>query len=214
MRTVRWAVLVAVVAMVARAGAARAQMVHDWGITAGLNIAKFGGPDAGNASNRYDFMLGLSHLHSLTPTFGLQPELLYSRQGSKITENGTEATVKLSYIEVPVLAKFSFPMSGSGPNDAKPAIYVGPYAAFKISCDIEGTDSGVTVSGDCDKFDIKAKSYDFGLVGGAGVDFGALNVFARYSFGLVKLDDSATDQQDVKNRVITVGGRWSIASMK
>lgn len=212
MRTLRVAFVAAGLGFLVLTGAAQSQMKHDWGVTAGLNLATFAGKDSNDFSKRYDFMLGLSHLHSINANFALQPELLYSRQGSKFKDNFFQVALKLGYIELPVLAKIPFSMSNT--SVAKPAVYFGPYAGLNISCDVESTYLGATHKGKCDEFELKAKKFDFGLVGGLGVDYGNFNAFARYSYGLISVDNSATDRQDAKNRVITLGGRWSIATMK
>src|SRR4051794_27107896 len=97
--------LVAVAALLALP-AARAQTGSpEFGITAGLNMATISGGTTGTAKRSYrpDFMVGGSVIFPLSDIVGLQTELLYSRQGVKITDSGIEGTIKLNYITVPVL---------------------------------------------------------------------------------------------------------------
>lgn len=151
-------------------------------------------------------MLGVSFIHRMTDMFAFQPEIAYSRKGTKFDDGVDAGEIKLAYIDVPLLAKITFgPAMTMG--QARPALYLGPYAAFNMSCDIES--GGVSV--DCDDVGAEPKTVDFGGVAGVGMDFGNFNIFARYQFGFTSLFDGGTD--DGKNRVIQIGGRWSFRGM-
>lgn len=177
----------------------------DIGVTGGVNLANLSGDDVENTENRVGFMLGVSFIHRLTDMFSFQPEIAYSMKGAKFDDGVDEGELKLAYIDVPLLAKIGL---GAGMGQSRPVFYLGPYAAFNMSCDIES--SGV--SADCDTLDLEPKTMDFGAIAGVGMDFGTMNVFARYQFGLTNLSD-ATDAGDAKNRVIQIGGRWSFRGM-
>jgi hypothetical protein len=131
----------------------------------------------------------------VTPNFLIQPEVLYTQKGAKYDEGGAEATVKLDYVEVPVLFKGRF---GSG--GVKPSVFAGPAVGFKVSAKTEF---------DGEEEDIEdVKGTDFGIVFGAGLDLaagpGSFIIDARYTLGLTTLDDSP-DPGDVKN------GVWSFS---
>lgn len=173
----------------------------DIGVTAGVNLATLSEGD-GDTKNLTGFMVGVSFIHRMTDMFAFQPEIAYSMKGAKFDDGVDEGELKLAYIDVPLLAKISFgPAMAMG--QARPAFYVGPYAAFNLSCEIE---SG-SVSVDCDDplLDAEPKTVDFGGIAGVGLDVGNLNIFARYQFGLT----SVFDDDDSKNRVIQIGGRFS-----
>jgi hypothetical protein len=174
------------------AGAQTPEGTWDIGLTAGVNVATISGNDTDDAEWRSDFMGGLSLNWGIGPTLSLQPELLYSRKGAKAEGGGT---LKLGYIEVPVLVKFATGAS----TQMRPAFFFGPSIGFNVSCDESLSGS---VSSDCGD-DIK--STDFGVVGGIGFDVGAMGVFVRFTQGLTKL----ADDFDAMNRVITLGGRYS-----
>ncbi len=163
----------------------------DIGITAGVNVADWGGEDAASAS-RTDLFAGVSLVYPLTGTVAIQPEIAYSRKGAD--EEGGDGEHKMGYIDVPVLLKIMPGTTGR----IRPALFAGPMIAFNVSCDSDG--------GDCKEF---TKSVDFALVGGAGIDVGALGFFARYQFGLSDIADTTGATPDIKNRVIQIGGRWS-----
>lgn len=167
----------------------------DIGVTAGINVADWSGDDA-DATRRTDFFAGLSIVYPLTEMLAIQPEIAYSRKGAK--DEGVDEH-KMAYIDVPVLLKI---MLGTA-REIRPALFVGPMVAFNLSCDAD--------DGDCKDF---TKSVDFLLVGGAGIDVGALGLFARYQFGLSNISDTTGPAPDIKHRVIQLGGRWSFWSKR
>ena len=192
--------------LTAAPASSRAQMlIPDFGITAGLNFATFGGKDAAGSDRTTTFMVGASAIFPVNQQFSFQPELLYSRKGAETTELGTTAKIKLAYLDVPLLAKITLPTQST----LKPALYFGPSVGLNVSCDIEVTDPTGSISSSCDDAGFKARSLDVGLIAGAGMDFDNLNFFARYQHGLTNIG-SGPDAGDAKNRVITVGARLSL----
>jgi len=148
--------------------------------------------------------------YQVTDAFSIEPQVLYSQKGSNVKGTGVnsslEGSIKIGYIEVPVLAKFWFPMSGS---QMKPFVFVGPEVEFKVSCTADGAILAVTGSADCDNTgsEVKLKSTDFGVTAGAGIGFNAggqdLRLDARYTLGLSNINDSG-DNRDIKNRAFAV----------
>lgn len=200
MRTTVSRLLAAVFAVMLFTSVSQAQMAGlDIGVTGGVNLATVSEGD-GDTKNLTGFMVGVSFISRMTDMFAFQPEIAYSMKGTKFDDGVDEGELKLAYIDVPLLAKITF-----GPEmtmgQARPALYFGPYAAFNMSCDFES--GGVSV--DCDAADAEPKTVDFGAIAGVGVDFGNINLFARYQFGLT----SVFDDDDSKNRVIQIGGRFS-----
>lgn len=211
MRRIGRTALVAVAAAFFVVSPASAQSSSpDFGITAGLNLSTLSGAEQNSASRSYrpGFMGGGSVIFPLNEMTGLQAELLYSQQGVNLSDNGFEGSIKLSYISIPVLVRFAL---GDPKASTRPAVYIGPYVAFKTGCSVEGKTANFSASSDCSSSgtDIPVKSSDFGATFGGAVDFGALGVFARYSLGLISIDNSGTNSEDIKNRFFTLGGRWS-----
>jgi hypothetical protein len=199
----------AVVLLAGGPAVAGAQMKIDWGVTGGVNFAKVVGGDASGSSNLTTFMAGLSAIFPVNPKFAIQPEALYSRKGSAGSAEGITGKLTLSYLDFPVLLKFIFPTM-STTSTARPALYFGPSIGVRLTCDAEATSGGTTISSSCKDAGLDTKTLDLGLVGGGGIDFGNLGVFARYMRGLTTIENSS----DVKNSVITVGARWSFNGWK
>lgn len=167
------------------------------GIKGGLNVSNLYIDDVNDENARYGFNVGVYGQVLSTDIFALQPELLFTTKGAKGEYTGLiDQTVKfnLNYLELPVLAVFKLG------NDAE--IHVGPYASYLLNANVSYSGDISNGTDEIDKDQLK--SYDFGLVGGLGLNFGPLQVGARYNYGLVKLADSNTAESflgDSKNSV-------------
>ncbi len=175
---------------------AKAQV--DFGIRGGVNFATFNDIDA-NVESRTGLMIGayLSYPISNSP-ISIQPAVLYTQKGATtdgLTENNI-VEVKLDYIEIPVLAKFDYITDGG----LTPFVYFGPYIGFNLSADAEYTDGDITPGVDIED---NVKSTDFGIVVGAGLGFGQIDVGIRYSAGLTPIFEDALNS-DAKNGVISI----------
>jgi hypothetical protein len=196
---------------------ATAQRAGDmtFGLMAGVNYAKVSqDPESGDVTFHWKpgFVGGAFLGIQVNDWFSIEPQALFSQKGTKVEGTGAnsslEGSVRINYIEVPVLAKFWIPMSGS---QIKPFVFIGPDIAFKVSCSAEGVILAVTGSEDCDKTEvIKIKSTDFGGTAGGGIQFNAgdkvLRIDARYTLGFTDINDSG-DTREIKNRAFaaTVG---------
>jgi hypothetical protein len=176
-----------------------------FGITLGVNSSTLGGSDAKDAKRRTGIMAGVLLVAPVTPVFAIQPELLYTMKGAKFEDTGVTGTLKMNYIEIPVLARFEMPSSGG----VKPFFYVGPSISFKLSCDVTAEFQGQSESASCDDPTIgeaNVKSVDYGALVGAGLAFDvsgrAFTLGVRYDHSLAKLSDDS----DIKHRVISVVG--------
>ena len=135
---------------------------------------------------------------NISETFVIQPEVLYTMKGAKFEETIDGETMKfemnLSYLEIPVLVKFMIPT----PGGVKPNLYAGPALAIELSSKTKLVYAGETEEEDIEE----TKDTDFGLIIGAGVDFGNLTVDLRYVLGLTTIFDE--EDEDVKNGVISL----------
>lgn len=137
--------------------------------------------------------------YNFSPTFAIQPEVLYCMKGAKAdTDEGEK--IKLDYIVVPILIKYMIPTEGK----IAPNLFAGPEVGFLMSAKAEDEDI---------KDDLK--SIDFGIAFGAGVDFamesGKIMLDARYTLGMMSLPDfddgegeGDEDEPSVKNATIMV----------
>jgi opacity protein-like surface antigen len=187
MKNVRPLILTLVIACF-YAGSALAQAQVAVGVKGGLNFAKLDGTSVeGTFKSRTGYHFGAFGLIKLSK-IGIQPEILFSQQGSKIKTNTGDFDANFSYINIPVLVKL-YTIAGIN-------LQAGPQFGFLSRAEID--DNNVK-----DSF----KKSDISLALGAGWDlpFG-LTVDARYNLGLSKIDDGPTADK-VKNQVwqVSVG---------
>ncbi len=174
-----------------------------FGITGGVNSSTIGGNDFGDASRRTGFMAGVLLVLPVAPSIAIEPEFLYSSKGVTGNDTDVDATLKMDYVEVPVLLRVEVPTSGG----VKPFLYGGPAVSFKARCKIEVSGQGVNINSNCDELEspgMKLKTVDYGLVGGGGLAFDVggrtFSIGARYDHSLGKIADAS----DSKHRVISV----------
>lgn len=101
----------------------------NFGLKTGLNISNFTGGDA-DRNNILNFHVGGFAEFELNEKFSLQPELLYSRQGSE-AENSIK--IKVDYLAIPLMAKYYL--------SEKFSLEAGPQVSFLVNDKIEFNDS-------------------------------------------------------------------------
>lgn len=216
--------------LVAFSTSALAQQEVKFGPKAGVNFASINGKVT-EEGETFEFDKGQTGFHigaiaeiKFNEKFAIQPELLYSVQGGKFEESGSETIMgqtfayeaeskwNLHYINIPIMAKYYVIPSV--------AIEAGPYVGINIKSEMkyEGSISaaGVTES-ENEAYDFKkgTNAVDFGL--GFGASFNMDNGFfvgARYNLGLAKISKDAkwtegdvefeSTKEDFKNGVIQV----------
>jgi hypothetical protein len=171
------------------------------GVKGGLNVSNLYVDDVDDENARFGVNLGLFAQILSSDVFAIQPELLFSTKGSKIEYGGSffDQTVKynLSYLDLPVLAVFKLG------EDAE--IHVGPYIGYLLAANISHDGDIGSGTDDIDRDHLK--SFDYGLSGGFGLNFGNVQVGARYNYGLAKIEDSDAAELligDSKNSVAQV----------
>lgn len=180
-------------------------LLPSFGIKGGVNMAKYSGSDAGDNDYKMGVVGGAFACLDLI-ALKVQPELLFTQKGAK--EEGTmdvlgtpvsySASTTVNYVEVPILAKFSFG------KIIVPSIYAGPAFGILMGANAEATVGG-TSSGSVDVKDA-FNSTDIGLVFGAEVKLPVkLSIEARYNMGLTDAPKEILGvQPDVKNSTISV----------
>lgn len=156
-----------------------------FGVKGGLNFANLGGDADGDLVT--SFHVGALAEIKLTDKFAIQPEIVLSGQGADFSEDGLDSLIELSYLNVPVMAKYYV--------IEKLSLEAGPQIGFLLSAKNEDVDVK-------DSF----KSIDFGFNLGAGYDI-TEHFFAgvRYNIGLSNISDFP-DEADFKtnNSVFSV----------
>lgn len=157
------------------------------GVKGGINLANLRTDEVDDNNMKVGLNLGLFAKLPVSNAFSIQPEILYSSKGSKLTYDNFvmgegEYRFNLNYLEMPVLGVIHI---GKNFN-----IHAGPYVAFLASSNIKDMNDDGTIEDikdlDADKFN----RFDYGIAGGIGADIGGFIFGARYNYGLKEVGNS------------------------
>ena len=138
---------------------------------------------------RTGFQVGASY--ATGGVFGVIFGGYYSEKGFDVA--GSSESVRLSYIEVPVMGVVRLPILE---RVIGPRLYGGINGGFEVSCGTEGT--GQVTADLCEN----TNSFDFGLKGGLGLQVLFIGLDLAYTYGL---SDVAKDEAlKINNRA------WSL----
>jgi Outer membrane protein beta-barrel domain len=160
------------------------------GIKGGLNAYSLNADNGANFDTKVSFHVGLiGHIH-LSTQFALQPELVYSVQGTQYTVAGENVKLNLNYVNVPLLLQYMF--------DNGFRLQAGPQLGILASAKSEVNNTNADVKDDFENIDL-------GLSVGASYvnpksNFG---IDIRYNHGLSNINKSGTT--DYFNRGLQAG---------
>ena len=179
--------ILAVMALAALTASAQ-QEVGTWSVTpkVGLNLATI--TDTDDANMKVGVVTGADLTYQLAEKFAISAGAFYSMQGAKNKEGGVSYTMKLDYINVPILANY-YVIPGL-------AIKAGLQPGFNVGHKLKAEANGNSSEGDIPNF----KSFDLAIPIGASYEFNDFVIDARYNFGLTKLWDVSGSSS--KNSVI------------
>jgi hypothetical protein len=182
----------------------KAQGNSAFGFKAGINFSGLEGVEENERKN--NFTAGLFLVCNRWGHLGLTTDLVYSGKGAEFETDpygeGSDATknsLTLHYIEMPVLLTCFF----MRPSDAvRPKLMIGPSFAGLIGTQQTGT------------YRAAYSNFDLGAVLGAGLNIRCgddcwLNLDARYTYGLLDINDAPGDISN-RNLGITAGVGFAI----
>ena len=160
----------------------------------GVNIANI--TDADDADPRIGLAAGAEFEYGLTDNIGLSAGVLYSMQGVKASEESVDCTLKLDYLNVPILANF-YVAKGF-------AVKLGVQPGFKLSSKAKFKGSGGSKEVDVDGF----KSVDLSIPVGVSYQYQNIVFDARYNWGVTNIVEDSDSKHSVFQ--ITVGYKFSL----
>jgi opacity protein-like surface antigen len=170
-----------------------------FGLKGGLNLATWSNsnPDI-TYKNRVGFHAGLFSNINVSQNLAVQPEVVYSSQGTKYNDvSNREHNLSLNYINIPVMLQAK--VGGGWYAQA------GPQVGFLLST----ADKVNNVETEFfTKEDFKTTDVAFGI--GLGYSSpSALGIDARYNLGLTDINDAGGNNK-LKNNVLQVGLTYKI----
>jgi hypothetical protein len=175
------------------------------GIKGGVNQAVLSGRVGEDATYKTYFHAGIFYEAKVLGPLSIQPELLYSMQGSQLKGSSTITDYKtqLNYVQVPILVKATI-----GP------VYVeaGPQFGYLVSANEDGTVQVRNTSGNVAFRNVNQSATDnykrneFALCAGLGLKLGSIvRVGGRFVAGLNDINDvqylQGVNDPKLKNRV-------------
>jgi hypothetical protein len=166
-----------------------------FGIKGGVNLAQLfvDQPNAEDENMKIGYHVGLFGKIPVTDFLAVQPELLYTNTGAKVTYGGSdlanllgiqqgEVRFNLNYIQLPVLL---------AANIGAFNVHVGPYASYLVGANVKDLKSADLNTNDVT--DLNTDDFnrvDYGLAGGIGIDLKGFTIGARYNYGLREIGNS------------------------
>lgn len=170
---------------------AKAQFGFALGPKGGVAITTFKGTNSDNIESRTSGFYGIFTNFQVGRVLSIQPEFLLTERGAKFTSNSVRSDVRISYFDIPVLAKLRLPLAN---EVIFPHILLGPDFAFKtdFKASAQDTQSGSTISVN----DADVKKSDIGGLLGAGIDIQTrgsglfFTIDGRYGWSFQDLNDN------------------------
>ena len=163
-----------------------------FGVKAGVNMATLVGSGSDGTSTKVDLHGGGFARIPLVNSLFLQPELVFSGQGTRVTSDGADFTVNQAYLNFPVLVKYHHESGFFGET--------GPQLGFLLAANVK--DGSVSQ-------DVKSsyKSTDISWAFGVGYRLTSMpaGIDLRYNLGLTNIAAQEVSGQSVRNSVFQIG---------
>lgn len=165
--------------------------------TVGMNIGFM--TNADGSDPRFGLVAGAELEYQATDVLGISGGLLYSQQGAKMNDMDMDGTMKLDYINVPVLANF-YVAKGF-------AFKVGVQPSFLVNDKAKASSSGASVEmglGDL------SKGFMLAVPIGLSYEFSNIQLDARFNWGVTHAISDNYDSCNSNVVMITVGYKFSL----
>jgi hypothetical protein len=193
------------------AAAGAQKLPVQFGIEAGASIANVVGENTdGSKSRTGAFGGGTVVLHKPGSVLGLQTGLLLVSKGADLNGGDLDGTLRLRYLEVPVMLRLAAPGRSSR---IVPALTVGGTLGVQVGCSIAASSGGFSSSLDCNDDALgdfaQFRRFEAGLVVGGEVAIPSgqrllIVPMVRYSRGLTNIVDAGASG-NAKNSVCILG---------
>lgn len=182
--------------------------VGSWSIQpkAGLNIATM--TESDGADPRFGLVAGAEAGYQVAERVALSAGLLYSQQGIKDSPEGVSETIKMDYLNVPLLANV-YVAKGLA---LKAGIQPGFLLNDKVEVKVNGAkvEAGLEESFHAAGLKADVKSFVLSIPVGVSYEFSSLVLDARYNLGISKA--VSAEGESTKHNVFqfTVGYKFSL----
>jgi hypothetical protein len=172
-----------------------------FGVEAGITRATIHADNAGNLlKSRTGVMAGIWFGGNRNGRVGFMGEITYVVKGVNDEARNPPDELKLHYLEIPALFRVNIGQTGRNGFTVYPLF--GPVVDIKLKSAINGV-----------KIDEQFSGYDFGVMGGVGVEWARIGVEVRGNWGLRSLTTGSNYNglQKTKNRTIQILAKFRIS---
>lgn len=172
----------------------------DFGGLISFNLSSFSvnqGPNSEDYSSKLGFGVGAVVDWPLTGQFDLHAEPMFLQKGGKIETSSFVGKLKVNYLEIPLMIRYTYEYSSSLLPYAMAGPSVGLLSSARFIVKNEGEQD--------EKENTKGLDFGVGIGGGIKIPKGNNTFFAetRYVLGLANINKEA-DESEVKNRGLQV----------
>lgn len=165
----------------------------------GLNFASLTNY-GGDANCRVGFVIGAEAEYQVSNKFSVAGAMLYSQQGTDATAGNATGTIKLDYINVPIIANI-YAVGGL-------ALKLGIQPGFAVNKKIKAMASGESVETGLGVYGVDINTFAFSIPIGASYEYNNFVLDARYLWGLTKIASGSNCKNSVFQ--ITLGYKFKL----
>ena len=200
--------ILAATMIVVMMGASAQSRVKGWSIQPkmGFNIATM--TESDGADPRFGLVAGAEAEYQVADRISLSGGLLYSQQGVKESSNGVKATIKMDYLNIPLLVNFHVVKGLSLKAGLQPGILLNDKVEVKangVTAEV-GLEESFRAGG----VDADVKSFVLSVPLGASYEFSNVVLDARYNLGITKAVSAGSESTKHNVFQFTVGYKFSL----
>lgn len=189
-------------------------------VRGGVDLTNFFGDGVEDTERQNNLGFGAAFSIVNIGPVSISPEVWYRQKGAgdiqefnqRVIEEGS-AEIGLDYVEVPVMLRVDLPSFAGG--KITPYLNGGPAFGWRFDCSISVDAEAGSTTRMCDdlsgeNLEETLEDYELGAAFGGGFDFavlggiGAINLDARVTQGLSRINEDADGALEVKNRVFSI----------
>jgi len=182
--------------------------VGSWSLQpkAGINLATM--TNDNEAKTRIAFVAGAELEYQVSPLLSVSAGALYSQQGSDADSQGMNGTVKMDYINLPILANYYVTKGFAVKVGIQPGFLVND--KVKVSANGVSAEVGLKEAYQAAGIDVDISSFDFAIPLGISYEFNHVVLDARYNLSVAKAISAYGESTKHSVFQITVGYKFGL----
>ena len=173
---------------------------------AGINLATMTNDD--EAKTRIAFVAGAELEYQATPMLSVSAGALYSQQGSDADGQGMNGTVKMDYVNIPILANYYVTKGLAVKVGIQPGFLVND--KVKVSANGVSAEVGLKDAYKAAGIDADISSFDLAIPLGISYEFNHVVLDARYNLSLTKAISAYGESTKHSVFQITLGYKFGL----